>query len=483
MISYCIASFRPKYSRLLVEDLVRKTTAPFEILLWLNVDDADYEAFLEALRATGVPLRIVGKTPENIGMRAYPLLFAEARHELIVQIDDDVVAVSRGIAEQAHEIFGKFPRVQQLVADVWQDEFTTGARPPFSAYQPYQSEYGLYDGPIDGWFSVFRRSALPLLAELPMSNYLPLGCVLRNRLRKSGSLGLLCTKFKVFHVIGPQYASHFDMLDFEIEKYRRLGRLDLVTWYETAKSTLPGKEELETRVNGIFAALDLPMSETNTEIVINQLEDPTVVSKIKETFAPDGGAEREHNAQEGSAGFGSIHYSLVRNLRPERVLVIGSRYGYVPSMIGLALKANGVGTIDFVDANYSDSVHGFNLAFGGVENWSGEPGEKFSSFGLGEVINLHVMRSSEFFAQCDARYGYIYLDGDHSYEGCKYDFEQSLKVVAAGALLVLHDVAVNQEGFGVNQLFLEIEENLYNKILIPAWPGLGIVQRKDGAQL
>jgi hypothetical protein len=256
MISYCIASFRPKYSKLLVEDLVRKTTAPFEILLWLNVDDADYEAFLEAMRAAGVPLRIVGKTPENIGMRAYPLLFAEARYELIVQIDDDVVAVSRGIAEQAHEIFGRFPRVQQLVADVWQDEFTTGARPAFSAYRPYQPEYGLYDGPIDGWFSVFRRTALPLLAELPKSNYLPLGGMLRNRLKAAGSLGLLCTKFKVFHVIGPQYAFHFDMLEFEIEKYRGLGRLDIVDWYDSARSTLPGREELETRVNKILAELD-----------------------------------------------------------------------------------------------------------------------------------------------------------------------------------------------------------------------------------
>jgi hypothetical protein len=27
-------------------------------------------------------------------------------------------------------------------------------------------------------------------------------------------------------------------------------------------------------------------------------------------------------------------------------------------------------------------------------------------------------------------------------------------------------------------VFAELDENLYNKILIPAWPGLGIVQRK-----
>jgi hypothetical protein len=39
MISYCIASYRPTYSTLLVQDLIRKTSAPYEILIWLNTDD------------------------------------------------------------------------------------------------------------------------------------------------------------------------------------------------------------------------------------------------------------------------------------------------------------------------------------------------------------------------------------------------------------------------------------------------------------
>src|ERR1043165_695480 len=134
MISYCIASYRPQYSSLLIQDLLRKTTTPFEILIWLNVDDAEFERFLEAQQSAGAPLRIVGKTTENIGMQAYAQLFQQAHYELIVQIDDDVVAVSKRIAEQASEIFSRFPRVTQLGADVWQDEYPTGALPPMSSY-------------------------------------------------------------------------------------------------------------------------------------------------------------------------------------------------------------------------------------------------------------------------------------------------------------------------------------------------------------
>jgi hypothetical protein len=60
--------------------------------------------------------------------------------------------------------------------------------------------------------------------------------------------GLLCTRMKVFHVIGPQYAHYFGMLNFEIEKYRSLGRTDIVRWYEDAKAILLPVENLESRV-------------------------------------------------------------------------------------------------------------------------------------------------------------------------------------------------------------------------------------------
>jgi len=256
MISYCIASFRPTYSSLLIQDLIRKTSVTFEILVWLNTDDSAYETFLEEERAKGAPLRIVGKTPENIGMQAYPLMFQQAQYELIAQIDDDVVAVSRNIAEHASEVFAKFPAVKQLVADVWQDEYTTGARPAMSSYRAYEPEYGLYDGPIDGWFSVFHRSVLPLAQARCGDIYFPLGGLLRNHLRRISMLGLLCTKFKVFHVIGPQYASHFGMLDFEVEKYRKLGRADIVSWYESARATLPPRDDLSLRVERILAHLE-----------------------------------------------------------------------------------------------------------------------------------------------------------------------------------------------------------------------------------
>jgi hypothetical protein len=212
-----------------------------------------------------------------------------------------------------------------------------------------------------------------------------------------------------------------------------------------------------------------------------RLEDADLVARIKARLAPDGGAEREHNAGPGSLGFGTLHYALVTNLRPERALVIGSRYGFVPGVIALALKANGAGCLDFVDAGYSDAADGFVPAYGGVGHWGSAAGDTFAPLGVEDVIAVHVMRSQDFFARCHVRYGYVYIDGDHSYDGCRHDVEQAMAVCEPEGFIVLHDVAVTDPRFGVHRVFAEVDSARYAKLLVPTWPGLGILQRRGEA--
>ncbi|MGH9349334.1 MAG: glycosyltransferase family 2 protein [Vicinamibacterales bacterium] len=255
MISYCIAAYRPQYTRALVESLVGKTSAPFEVLLWLNVADEGFEGWIAGRQAAGAPIRVVGQSPDNIGMRAYARLLSESRYEMVVQIDDDVICVSPGIAETAAEVFAKFPRVGMLTADTWQDAYTNGARPPMSHYRLVDAGWGLYDGPIDGWFSIYRKSALARCGLPRLDRYTFLGGRIKQRLARIGMQGLLCTRFRVFHATGPEYASYFGLLEFEIEKYRSLGRHDIVEWYSSARDRLPDREVLGRQVERIFSLL------------------------------------------------------------------------------------------------------------------------------------------------------------------------------------------------------------------------------------
>jgi hypothetical protein len=113
-----------------------------------------------------------------------------------------------------------------------------------------------YSGPIDGWFAVYHRSILPLLLDMPMAPYFALGAAIRARLARRGQHGLLDRGMKVFHVIGPEYAAAFGMLAFEIEKYRRLNRADIVAWYESYAAHNTSTENSVRRIAEIRASLE-----------------------------------------------------------------------------------------------------------------------------------------------------------------------------------------------------------------------------------
>ena len=256
MISYCIACYRVPYAQLLIEELEKKTTCPYEILLWINTVSPEFVQYILHKQMAGVPVRVIGISSENIGMKAFPHLFQAARYDIITQIDDDVIRISPGIAESAAAIFSRHPEVRQIVADVWQDAHTTGSRPPMDEFTLYDEADGLYDGPIDGWFSMYRRSMLPILMKIPYRQYIFVGSCARHFLMEEGQKGLLCTKFKVLHLAGPQYACFFGQLDTEIGKYRSIGRDDLAAIYERVRTKLPPWETLEQSLQHAFGIID-----------------------------------------------------------------------------------------------------------------------------------------------------------------------------------------------------------------------------------
>src|SRR5262249_22596933 len=158
---------------------------------------------------------IVGYTPDNsMGMKGLRECFLRAKHKLVTQIDDDVVRVSPRIAETALEVMQRHPEVKQVVTDVWQDPSVDGARPPMRHYSPVDPALGLYDGPLDGWFSmVDRTTLLEVLPTIPFDKrFFFLGAQIKNCLAPRGKKAVLCTKAKVFHLTMSEYMVAFDML-------------------------------------------------------------------------------------------------------------------------------------------------------------------------------------------------------------------------------------------------------------------------------
>lgn len=186
----------------------------------------------------------------------------------------------------------------------------------------------------------------------------------------------------------------------------------------------------------------------------------------------------------GGLGYGWIHYALIRIIKPKKVLCVGSKWGFIPAICALACKDNGKGIVEFVDAGFDmKDYNGPGEHWGGMGWWKKcEPKKYFGKYALERHIKLYVMRSSEF-AQKNGKfkYGYVHIDGDHSYRGIKYDFETFWPKVTSGGFLAIHDIgSPDKYGnmYGTRKIWKEIKKcNKYKIIEINEDPGVGIIQK------
>lgn len=186
----------------------------------------------------------------------------------------------------------------------------------------------------------------------------------------------------------------------------------------------------------------------------------------------------------GSFGYGWVHYSLIRLIRPKKVLCIGSKWGFIPAVCALACRENGRGRVDFVDAGFDmGDYDGPGEHWGGVGWWKKcDPDKYFGKFGLEKNIKLLVMTSQNYAKKNPKeKFGYVHIDGDHSYKGVKSDFEMFWPRVEKGGFLAIHDIgSPDKDGniYGTRKLWQEIKKSgKYKLIEMNEDPGVGIIQK------
>lgn len=198
------------------------------------------------------------------------------------------------------------------------------------------------------------------------------------------------------------------------------------------------------------------------------------ISAIRENYHA-----RDHNNDynEKNLGFGLIHYAFIRNIKPDKVLAVGSQRGYIPAILALACKHNGKGMVHFVDKGCELEDEN---AWGGIGVWKTATKEYWKPLGVEEFIKLHNESTEEYEAKLAVkdRFNYIYIDGDHSYEGVKRDKDLFWEHLVKEGLMVFHDVNTDKMTdygkCGVKKFWKELEGE---KITFSQSAGLGIIQK------
>lgn len=180
-------------------------------------------------------------------------------------------------------------------------------------------------------------------------------------------------------------------------------------------------------------------------------------------------------------------YGLVRSMKPEVCVEIGSARGKSACHIGMALKENGRGRLYAIDPHQLTTWNDID-AVDTLETFR----SNISALDLSEQVVMVRSTSEEAARKWDRRIDLIFIDGDHSYEGVKRDWELFLPYIKPFGIVIFHDtiwdltpdhpLALARPDMGVPRFVEELRQLGYPVLTIDRDCGVSMVQPKIGGQ-
>ena len=218
-----------------------------------------------------------------------------------------------------------------------------------------------------------------------------------------------------------------------------------------------------------------------------------------------------HGATNEHMGDGLMVYSIIQHMRAKTCVCIGSGGGYIPRIMTQA-------RVDLYNQGIFNGNNDYNWGDIGASyivdacNGVGGPNDldNKDSFYRRNFYPRFIKSTSEeafynFFVRQDIKIDFLFIDGDHSYEGVKLDFDLYSTLLSKNGIIMLHDTDQNYEETliisedskndhhrfdGPSKLVKELELsnewnliNLHNFRILPSKPsssGITIVNRKNG---
>ena len=159
-------------------------------------------------------------------------------------------------------------------------------------------------------------------------------------------------------------------------------------------------------------------------------------------------------------------YEMIYDSKPDSVLEIGVQYGVSTKTMLLALDAIKKGKLTSIDIK--NRVPEFEDYKDVTSRWKFVKGDS----SLDETFDK---------VKDDGPFDILFIDGLHTYEGVKRDYELYEPLVKPGGLIIIHDV-LNYR-VGVKEFWPEIKYPKgvlpYGKAHMSVTPGMGIINKPE----
>lgn len=167
------------------------------------------------------------------------------------------------------------------------------------------------------------------------------------------------------------------------------------------------------------------------------------------------------------------------SITPKRLTDIDSWHGHIPFAFWLVKRLEpsvfvelGVHKGDSYSA-FCQAVQAFSLSTAcyGVDSWTGDDHagayaetiyQEYSRYhdqhyaGFSRLVRSTFDEALNYFA--DGSIDLLHIDGQHTYEDVKHDFESWLPKLSDRAIVLFHDINVREREFGVWKFFLELSQ-------------------------
>ena len=162
---------------------------------------------------------------------------------------------------------------------------------------------------------------------------------------------------------------------------------------------------------------------------------------------------------------------IVANLQPKLVVELGTHRGYSFLTICQAmLRANLANSLIFAVDTWQGDEHAGFYGHDVYENLSEIQQTKY-----GKISELLRMTFDEALVRFeDKSIDLLHIDGLHTYEAVSHDFNSWRPKLSDSGIVLIHDIAVMREGFGVYKFWAEIK-NSYRTFEFKHGNGLGVV--------